>query len=133
MRKFKKSFLFILILFISIGFAVLTANLSFNSILSFKQNTFDVHLENPSIKDTTTSIDSSASLTDSTTLSFSTTYTIPGDAVDILFYIVNDGKIDAAISSITTTLTTEQSNYISYRFNYVTDNFLVKNNDVIYA
>ena len=133
LRKFKKSFLLILILFISIGFAVLTANININSLLSFRQNTFDVHLENPSIYDSTTSLNSTTSLSNTTSLSFSTTYTKPGEAVDVLFYIVNDGTIDAAISSISTTLTTEQSNYISYRFNYATDNSLVSNNDVIYA
>lgn len=133
LRKIKKSFLFILILFVSIGFAVLTANLSIGSVLSFRQNTFDIHIENPSIYETSTAVDSTASLTNSTTLTFNTTYTKLGDAVDILFYIVNDGTVDASISSITTTLTSAQCEYITYRFNYVTDNSLVSNNDIIYA
>ena len=133
MKKFKKSFLFILILFISIGFAVLTANLNLNSVLSFKQNVFDIHIENPSINESTTSLDSTASLVDNTTLSFSTTYTKPGEAVDILFYIVNDGTIDASISNISTTLTSEQAQYIDYSFKYVTDNSIVKKDDVIFA
>ncbi|MDO4996849.1 MAG: glycine rich domain-containing protein [Bacilli bacterium] len=133
MRKIRKSFLFILILFISIGFAVLTANLNLNSVLSFRQNTFDVHIETPSVNSSSTTINSNVSLTNTTTLSFSTTYTKPGEALDIMFYIVNDGTIDASISSITTTLTSEQSEYITYRFNYASDNSLVNNNDVIYA
>ena len=42
-RKLRKIVLLALILFISIGFAILTANLSVVTNLSFRENTWDVH------------------------------------------------------------------------------------------
>ena len=133
-RKFNKMVLFTLILFISMGFAVLTANLSMVANLSFRENTFDVHFENSKVLSTSTSIDNTVTIdtNNPTSLSFQTTLTKPTDYLDFTFYVVNNGTVDAQLSSINVGLTTEQLNYISYTLTYDIDGTTVSANDYLY-
>lgn len=133
-RKLKKIVLLVLILFISIGFAVLTANLSLTTNLSFRENTWDVHFENAEVMDSSTALNNSVTLdtNNKTSISFETTLAKPSDYIDFSFYVVNNGTIDAQLNSITTTLTTEQQEYITYNITYDLDNTAVANNDYLY-
>ena len=45
-KSYKKILLLAIILFISIGFAVLSTNLSLNGLLNFTQNTWSIKLKN---------------------------------------------------------------------------------------
>lgn len=133
-KKFRLSIIIILILFISIGFAVLTANLNMVANLSFRENTFDVHFENAEVLNSSNSINNSVTIdsNDTTSLSFTTTLTKPTDYIEFTFYVVNNGTIDAQLSNITTTLTTEQQNYITYNLTYDIDGSTVSANDYLY-
>ena len=133
-RKLRKIVLLALILFISIGFAILTANLSVVTNLSFRENTWDVHLENAEVLDSSTSLNNTVTIdtNNKKSLSFETTLAKPSDYIDFSFYVVNKGTIDAQLNSITTTLTTEQQEYITYNITYDLDNTAVANNDYLY-
>lgn len=133
-RKLKKIVLLVLILFISIGFAVLTANFSLTTNLSFRENTWDVHFENAKVLDSSTALNNSVTLdtNNKTSISFETTLAKPSDYIDFSFYVVNNGTIDAQLNSITTTLTTEQQEYITYNITYDLNNTAVANNDYLY-
>ncbi|MBR6949063.1 MAG: hypothetical protein IKH54_02645, partial [Bacilli bacterium] len=50
LNKINKKLLIILILFISIGFAYLTRDLSLSGISSIFRNTWDIHFENVQVK-----------------------------------------------------------------------------------
>ena len=132
-KSIKKLVFTIIILFISIGFAVLTSNLSLNTKIAFRENTFDIHFENINVLDSSTLINPSASITDTTSIDFSGDFNKPGEYIDFSFYIVNSGTIDGQLNSITTNLTTEQLEYINYSFKYAIDDSLVNLKDYIYA
>ena len=134
MRKnIKRIIILILILFISIGFAVLTSNLSINSTFNFRENSFNIYFSNINVLDTSTVTSPTATITNDTTINYCGTFNVPGDFIEFSFFIVNDGKIDGQINQINTNLTTEQLNYIFYNLKYDTDNTNVNTNDIIYA
>ena len=132
-RNLKKIIIFVLILCISIGFAVLTATLSMNASFSFAQNSFNLYFSNINVLNTSTVTSPTATITDDTTISYSGTFNKPGDYIEFSFYIINNGTIDGQINTISTGLTTEQAQYIDYDFKYAIDNSDVNINDIIYA
>lgn len=133
MKKIKNIFLlFIIILLISVGFAYLSASLSINGNLSFKQNTWDVHFETVKVIDSTIS-NPSVTIDNKTSVNMSGQFNSPGDFLDYSFNIVNDGSLPASISSITNNLTEQQKNYIDITLKYTKDNSNLTENDVIYA
>ena len=125
MRKFKskrinkKYFLFAIILCISIGFAMLTANLSINGSFAFRNHTFDVHFDNieldeESISDVGPTLDSSK-----TNMSFSVNLSQPEDFYKFKFDVVNGGDVDAMINKIEVTgIPSELNDIIDYELKY---------------
>ena len=132
-RNLKKIIIFVLILCISIGFAVLTATLSMNASFSFTENSFNLYFSNINILNTSTVTSPTATITDDTTITYSGTFNKPGDYIEFSFYIINNGTIDGQINTINTGLTTEQAQYIDYNFKYAIDNSDVNINDIIAA
>lgn len=132
-RNIRKFIILILILCISIGFAVITASLIMNASFSFTNSSFDLHFSNINVLSTSTVTSPTATITDSTTINYSGTFNKPGDYIDFSFYIVNGGTIDGQISQINTNLTSEQANYITYSLKYEIENTNVSVNDYIYA
>ena len=132
-RNLKKIIIFVSILCISIGFAVLTATLSMNASFSFAQNSFNLYFSNINVSNISTVTSPTATITDDTTISYSGTFNKPGDYIEFSFYIINNGTIDGQINTISTGLTTEQSQYIDYSLKYAIDNSNVNSNDIIYA
>ena len=132
-RNIRKFIILVLILCISIGFAVITASLTMNASFSFSNNSFDLHFSNIKVLSTSTVTSPTATITDTTSINYSGTFNKPGDYIEFSFYIVNGGTIDGQINQINTNLTTEQLNYISYSLKYEIENTNVSLNDYIYA
>ncbi|MDO4995767.1 MAG: glycine rich domain-containing protein [Bacilli bacterium] len=132
-RNIRKFIILILILCISIGFAVITASLIMNASFSFTNSSFDLHFSNINVLSTSTVTSPTATITDSTTINYSGTFNKPGDYIDFSFYIVNGGTIDGQISQINTNLTSEQANYITYSLKYEIEKTNVGVNDYVYA
>ena len=95
--------LVILLLTVTIGYAVLTANLKITGTANIKSNTWDVHFENianqtgvtPSVAPTSNNITT-------TELTFTVDLDLPGDFYQFNVDAVNDGSIDAMVDLVTT-------------------------------
>lgn len=134
MKLKKKYLILVLLLFISIGFAVLTSNLSINGIASFTDASFDVHFENATIKDKNID-DGSITIGDDTVSITSTgTFEKPGDYIDTSFYVMNSGTMDASLNTLTVSgLTNELKNYFTYTLKYDIGGANVARGDVLRA
>lgn len=103
MRKKKNrniTILSILVIFIGIGFAYLSANLSINGQSLFKKVEWSIYLDNiVEIGDSTNSGTATINQ-DQDTINFSTTLNTPGDIYSFTFDVVNDGTVDAVLESI---------------------------------
>ena len=101
-RNRNKIIVVLLILLISIGFAFLSSNLSIIGNTLVSKQTWDIHFESPT--KVGGNVDAtSLELTNSTTVDFSADLLKPKDSYEFSVDVVNNGSIDAMISSITAT------------------------------
>ena len=113
--------LVILLLAVTIGYAVLTTNLKITGTANIKSNTWDVHFEN--IQNQTGVTPTVAPTTNNTTtteLEFTVDLDLPGDFYQFNVDAVNDGSIDAMVSLVTTefyTLTEENEELVETKLN----------------
>ena len=126
----KKSFLFLLILCLGIGFAFLSTQLTITGNTSVSGNKWSVYFNNVQI--TEGSVDASVVPTTTGTTTTSLEYTVsldkPGDFYEFTVDAVNDGTIDAMIESITmTTVDTDVAKYLNYIATYDDGTALVQN------
>ncbi|MDO4995844.1 MAG: glycine rich domain-containing protein [Bacilli bacterium] len=119
MRKSKYIY-FIIILFISIGFAILSSNLSIGSSIAISNASFDVHFESASIYGTNVNnVNNPIINNDKDTVTINADLDKPGDYYSATFLIVNSGTIDAQLNEIiATTLTNDEKKYLTYDYNY---------------
>lgn len=117
-RNRNKIIVVLLILLISIGFAFLSSNLSIIGNTLVSKQTWDIHFENPT--KVGGNVDAtSLELTNSTTVDFSVDLFKPKDSYEFSVDVVNNGSIDAMISSITATeLTANQKKLFEYVITY---------------
>ena len=102
-QKIKNIVLFTLfsILFIGVGYAVISSRLNINGNLQISKITWDVHFENfqeaadNSVQATTHTIS-----TDGTTLTYNVKLNKPGDKYSFTVDVVNEGTIDAMIKTL---------------------------------
>ena len=128
MRRYKRSFknnffiIFLIIVFcISIGYAVLSKTLAINGNSEVIQNTWDIHFDNVQVTDGSVIATSLPTIDNSkTAVNFSFMLDSPGDFYEFTVDVVNDGSIDAMVSSVTKTpaLTSLQQKYLNYIIEY---------------
>ncbi len=127
MRANKKekmfSLLFILVLGLGIGYAVLSSNLTIDGTSLFKRATFDIHFEDVNITSGSVTPNSGPTIgSNLTSVSYNITLTNPGDFFEFTVDAVNGGTIDAMISSVTSkmngTVITTLPNYMEYSVTY---------------
>ena len=132
--KRKKHLLLIILLFISIGFAVLTSNLSINGIASFTDASFDVHFENATIKDKNIDDGSITIGNDTVSITSTGTFEKPGDYIDTSFYVINSGTMDASLNTLSVSgLSNELKNYFTYTLKYDIGGSNVARGDILRA
>lgn len=131
-KHIKKNLFIIILLFISIGFAVLTSNINVKTNIALRENSFNIIFKDIKITGSSAT-NETATITDDTTIDFSGDFNKPGDYIDFSFYIVNAGTLDGELSAITTNLTAEQEEYINYSFKYEVNNVDVAVNDYFSA
>lgn len=110
-----------LILFISIGYALITSNLSISGTGAFKKNKWDVHFDNLDILkgESLASVAPTVTGHNTTEISYTVNFNTPGDVYKFNVDIVNLGSIDAMVSLIgNTELTEEQQKYAEYTVTY---------------
>ena len=119
--------LLIVVVSMSIGFAILSTNLNINGTAEVKANTWDVHFENVqvtsgSVTAAENKVTKPAALaTGSTTLvEYEVTLSKPGDFYEFTVDVVNGGSIDAEISALPTItgVSADQDVYVNYTVEY---------------
>ena len=94
--------LLILILSITIGFALLSTTLKINGSASIKSNTWDIHWDDTSVNVNSGSVEAdlpvvSKTTSDDDTVSFNVELDLPGDFYEFEIDAINEGSIDGAL------------------------------------
>ena len=110
----------ILLVFIGIGFAYLTANLNINGIGSFGSQSWDIHFDNVVVDNTSYNPVTPTVSDDDLTITFASGLRIPGDYYKFNVDIVNDGTLDAMFDAVNVTANSDFSDYIDYTITYST-------------
>ena len=100
-RKNTKLLLVLLILGISIGFALLSQTLNINGIAGINKNTWDIHWDNTSVVVSPNSVQSETPIvkgTNDNTVEFSTELELPGDYFEFTVDAINEGTVDGIIT-----------------------------------
>jgi len=126
MRRQSKILMFItLILFISIGYAVVHTDLRLLGTTTINKQTWDVHFENIQVTSGSKTPISPATITNGNTTQI--TYNVylenPGDFYEFEVDAVNNGTIDAMITNISSTNNNQPlnlPNYVKYQVTYDT-------------
>ena len=124
MRRNNKSIYIVLIVVlligVTIGYAVINTTLNINGKSSISKNTWDVYFDNIVVKANSVEAVKIPTITDKTTVDFEVALNLPGDFYEFTIDVVNDGTIDAMIDGVTKTptLTTAQAKYLNYIVEY---------------
>ena len=125
-RQMMKLLLFILLVSISMGYALLRTNLTINGTSKIKGNTWDIHFENLNVTDGSVELstdDVAAAIGSNTTeVSYTVTLNTPGDFYEFTVDAVNAGSIDGMVESVTSklndTVITTLPAYLDYSVSY---------------
>ena len=133
MARNKKSFIFITILCMGVGFALLSSNLTITGNTNVSGNSWKVYFNSVSV--TNGSVDATVAPEVSGTTTTSLDYTIlldkPGDFYEFTVEAKNDGTIDAAIDTLTTpNIASRVLQYLNYSVTYL-DGSPVNEGDVL--
>ena len=126
MKKKKNSkvkFLLVLLLVLSIGYALITTVLKINGEAKFAHQSWNVYWDNPQVTEGSKLmvkpvIEDDSSTSKKTKATWSVTFDLPGEFYEFTIDAVNAGTMDAVITSIDTTVTPELPDYISYSVTY---------------
>ena len=124
-RELNYMILIIMILVISIGYAILSSNLNILGSSQISAPTWDIHFENVQVKQGSVSATTPTIDTNKTTVNYSVTLTIPGEYYEFTVDAVNAGTIDGMVSVVSNKLNgteiTTLPNYVEYKVSYVDD------------
>ena len=129
----RKSFIFLLILFLGIGFAYLSTQLNINGTTNVLGSKWSVYFDNITVNEGSVESDLPTIDTNKTTVDFEVTLTSPGDYYEFTVDAVNNGTIDAMIESISMTeLTADVLKFLNYKVTYE-DGTTIEENDLLRA
>ena len=121
-RKLNYMILIIMILVISIGYAILSSNLNIVGSSQIGAPTWDIHWENVVVKTGSVTASTPTIDTNRTTVNYTVTFTIPGDYYEFTVDAVNAGSIDGMVSVVSNKLNgteiTTLPNYLEYKVTY---------------
>lgn len=126
--KYKKSIIFFIVLFISIGFAYLSSSFNLNGLIGYKGNSWDIHFENIQIINDMANTESPILDENKVGVSFGVPFSEPGEFYEFSIDVVNDGSIDAMLDEIIKSgITSTNSDYFDYNITYINGKSLSKN------
>ncbi len=126
----KRSFIFITILCMGIGFAFLTSNLTINGNTSVSGNSWNIYFTNVQVNEESieATVIPSTTGTTTTSLDYTVTFDKPGDFYEFTVDAVNNGTIDAMIQSVNmTSLDADVAKFVSYTATYLDGTPLAQN------
>ena len=126
MKKSKKRLnyllVIVLLLLVSVGYAVLSTNLNIVGSSQINAPTWDIHFENVSVASGSVTASTPTIDTNKTTVNYSVTLSIPGDYYEFTVDAVNAGTIDGMVSVVSNKLNnveiTTLPNYLEYKVSY---------------
>ena len=128
---------FVVILMMTLGYSMLKETLNINGSNKIKKNSWIIYFDNvdiasDSVKNDDTIYDARITNTEKNNIQFSANLKNPGDFYEFTVYTVNDGSIDASVSSLEkSVLTEEQSRYLDFDVTY-DDGTEIKRCDILY-
>ena len=135
-RRYLFTVLVILLLSISLGYALLTTNLNIVGTTVVKDNKWDIYFDNVQVKSGSVTVSTPAIDTAKTTVSYSVTLNLPGDYFEFTVDAKNAGTIDGMISAVSSKLNgteiTTLPNYLEYSVTY-SDGIVIQNNHLLEA
>ena len=121
-RKLNYLLVIILLLLVSVGYAILSTNLNIVGAGNINNPTWDIHWENIVVKSGSVSAQTPTIDSPKTTVNYSVTFTIPGEYYEFTVDAVNAGTIDGMISVVSNKLNnveiTTLPNYLEYWVTY---------------
>ena len=122
------------ILFMSVGFATYASTLNINGTATVKANKWSVHYVTTSYDEAEGSVEASAHNLTNTDFTFTVTLNKPGDFYEATVNVINDGTLNAELTSVTmSTLTTAQQKYLSYKVYYDGHDFTSSQSNLSYS
>ena len=135
-RRYLFTVLVLLLLGISLGYALLTTNLNIVGTTVVKDNKWDIYFDNVQVRTGSVTASTPAIDTAKTTVSYSVTLNLPGDYFEFTVDAVNAGTIDGMISAVSSKLNgteiTTLPNYLEYSVSY-SDGVTIQNNHLLEA
>ena len=136
-RKNTKLILIILLLCITIGYAILSSNVNINGSSKIKNATWNIHFDNLRVVDGSVPInedDIAARINpnNNTEVNYKITLNKPTDYYEFLVDVVNEGSIDAMIDNVSSKIKVNENdyeeitdnnipNYLKYKVTYLND------------
>ena len=118
---------------ITIGFALLSATLNINGISRVEDSTWDVHFDNLIVNDNSVTPTVDAYITDD---DLNINYTVmldkPGDFYEFTVDVVNEGTIDAVLNALPTItgISEDQDVYVNYTITHTDGSDIVVGEDL---
>jgi len=137
-RKKTKSMIVLglLLLGITVGYAILSTNLNINGTSTINKPTWDIHFENIVPKSGSVTPGTAAHIVNNTTVEYAVTFETPGQFYEFNVDVKNAGTIDGMIETVTSTVNGQPiSSLPSYVEYYVTyeDGVEIQDNHLLAA
>ena len=131
-RRTRRILLLAIVLFISIGFAVISSSVSINGLFNFTQNSWSIVFKNVVVDDTSVTKTAPTINQDEDTITFSAELNKPDDYYSFNVDVENDSTLDAMLGSITVTgITSQYSDYLDCIVTY-SNGVTPHPNDILY-
>ena len=130
MKKLNTKILFLIVLFMGVGFSYLTSGLIIRGNAEVSGNSWDVYFTNIQVTDG--SVDApSPTIINKTSVNYSVNFEKPGDYYEFTIDVVNDGTIDAMIDTVSKTSLDENTlKLFTYTVTYL-DGEELKKDDIL--
>lgn len=116
--KNKKKYIYLLILVLGIGFALVSSNLSIIGHADIRGGNFQVEFAKDYLSVDSHSVPLNDVVVDETSITFTSDTLKPGENLTFTIPVINKGTVDAMIDSFTLTGLDELSDYVTYTVKY---------------
>ena len=123
------SLLLAVVIFTTVGFAAYTQNLNIGGTVAVEKSKWSIHFDQDSYQLDPKSQAVTTDMASNTSIKFTSTLSKPGDHCAFSIKAVNDGTFDAVLNQLEmSSLSPEQSKYLTYTVSYGGTNFTNTNN-----
>ena len=125
------SLLLAAVIFTTVGFAAYTQNLNIGGTVAVEKSKWSIHFDQSSYQLGTDSQAVEVNMASDTSINFTSTLSKPGDHCAFSIQAVNDGTFDAVLNQLEmSSLSAEQSKYLTYTVSYGSASFTSTNNEL---